>query len=220
MWIIELDAPDVSLNQYWQKFNESLVYQPVLAQDHAMSRALAIQAEGVLAYTHRLMEHTGGLSEFLWLMGHKLHEDIPTISTDTHGLSVVMAVFLQNLISYSDGISPALPSELSSDPNDTITSYPIQWQIYASGPRLPWQWGAAFILFVVLGCFLFGLCQTGWYWLAPGPWTEVPGMMMIAQATVPKLKDIDDEMKAIKLLYSVAVENELMLWSKESQDAK
>jgi hypothetical protein len=220
MWITELDAPDISLNHYWQKFNESLVYQPVLAQDHAISRALAVQAEGVLAYMQRLMEYTGGLPEFLWLMSHKLHEDIPTISTDTHGLSVVMAVFLQNLISYSDGISPALPSELSSNANDTITSYPIQWQIYASGPRLPWQWGAAFILFVVLGCFLFGLCQTGWYWLAPGPWTEVPGMMVIAQATVPKLNDIDDEKNASKMLYSVAGENELMLWSKESQDAK
>jgi hypothetical protein len=220
MWIVELDAPDLSLNQYWQNFNESLVYQPVLAQDHEMSRALAIQAEGVLAYMHRLMEHTGGLPEFLWLMGHKLHEDIPTISTDTHGLSVVMAVFLQNLISYSDSISPTLPSELSSSTNDTITSYPIQWQIYASGPRLPWQWGASFILFVVLGCFLFGLCQTGWYWLAPGSWTEVPGMMVIAQATVPKLKDIDDKKKASKMLYFVAAENELMLWSTESRDAK
>jgi hypothetical protein len=220
MWIIDLDAPDISQNHYWQKFNESLVYQTALAQDHAIARALAVQADGVLTYMHHLMEHAGGLLEFLVLMGHKLHQDIPTISTDIHGLSVVMAVFVQNLISYSDDISPALPSELSSNTNDTITSYPIQWQIYASGPRLPWQWGAAFILFVVLGCFLFGVCQTGWYRLAPGSWTEVPGMMMIAQATMPKLTDIGDEKKASKMLYFVEKEDKLMLWSTESKNAR
>jgi hypothetical protein len=220
MWIIDLDAPDISQNHYWQKFNESLVYQTALAQDHAIARALAVQADGVLTYMHHLMEHAGGLLEFLVLMGHKLHQDIPTISTDIHGLSVVMAVFVQNLISYSDDISPALPSELSSNTNDTITSYPIQWQIYASGPLLPWQWGAAFILFVVLGCFLFGVCQTGWYRLAPGSWTEVPGMMMIAQATMPKLTDIGDEKKASKMLYFVEKEDKLMLWSTESKNAR
>ncbi|KAJ4320805.1 hypothetical protein N0V94_003217 [Neodidymelliopsis sp. IMI 364377] len=216
MWIIDMQPPDVSQNQYWSKFNESLLYQDTLVQDYTITYALAEQTASALTYMNHLTGQNGMLDHLL-RMSRKLQQDIETIVSDAHGLSVIMAVLVQNMISFSDDISPKLPPELPTDPNHIITSYPIQWQIYGSGPRLAWQWAAVFVLIVILGCFLFGLWQTGKYWIAPGSWTEIPGMMMVAQATVPKLRDIEDEKKASKFLYCIGKEPELMLY--EIEDA-
>lgn len=206
MWIVDMADVDLSQNHYYQKFDERLIYQPTSAQDYTITRVLAIQTQNVLPFMNRLM--TGeGISQYLLSMSRKLQQTDLSIQSDAQGLSVVVATLIQNLISYSDQIRSGLPSELSSDPNDFIISYPIQWQIYGSGPRLAWEWVAVFILVVVLCSFCFGVWQTVWYWMAPGNWTDVSGMMVIAQESSP-LHNINVEEKASKMLYFVDTERD------------
>ncbi|KAF3000848.1 hypothetical protein E8E13_007130 [Curvularia kusanoi] len=214
MWIIKMDAPDVSQNQYWANFTEPLIYQPAQPEDLTMARALAVHADSVLSSMDRLMTPDGVLM-YLLLLSRKLRADIPAITSDVHGLTVMMGVLLQNMITCSDSLSPPLPTSLPASPDDIITSYSIQWQIVGSGPRLAWEWAAVFILAVILCCFGFGIWQTFWYRIAPGPWTEVPGMMMLAYNT-NNLEHMDDEKEASKMLYAVETEpdtSDTMLWS-------
>ncbi|KAJ4300888.1 hypothetical protein N0V90_002976 [Kalmusia sp. IMI 367209] len=189
MWIVDMKGADVSQNHYSSKYDERLTYEKSLQQDHKIALALAIQTQGVLARMDQLT--TGkGIAKYLLSISRKLQQGHPGIQSDAHGLAVVVAVLLQNLISYSDQTRPAIPLELPSESADIITCFPIQWQLYGSGPRLAWEWVAVFVLAVVLCSFCFGLWQTIWYWMAPGDWTEVPGMMVLAQASGP-LQDIE-----------------------------
>jgi hypothetical protein len=96
--------------------------------------------------------------------------------------------------------------ELSSDPVNIITSFPIQWQIYGSGPRLAWERIIVFVLAVVLCSLCLGLWQMIVYWMAPGDWTEVPGLMVLVQGSGP-LQDIKVEEKANESLYFVTEES-------------
>ncbi|KAF2445346.1 hypothetical protein P171DRAFT_512539 [Karstenula rhodostoma CBS 690.94] len=73
----------------------------------------------------------------------------------------------------------------------------------------------------VLCCLLPGLFQTIWHQMAPGEWTEVLGIMVLAQGS-PGLQDIAIEEKANKRLYCVDEEcqDKIMLWSKASGRAR
>lgn len=219
VWIVKMDKPDISQNHYYSKFDERLVYEEPLPQDHKIALSLAVQTQGVLERMDRLT--TGkGLVQHLLLFNRKLQSGHNAIQSDPQGLAVIMAVLIQNLISYSDQIRTEIPLELSPDPADVITSFPMQWQLYGSGPRLAWQWITVFVLAVVLFCFCYGLWQTLWYWMAPGEWTEVPGMMVLAQVS-GLLQDIEVEEKASQMLYYVATESgKVMLGSKKSTKAK
>ncbi|KAF2819453.1 hypothetical protein CC86DRAFT_388241 [Ophiobolus disseminans] len=220
LWIVDMADVDISQNHYNQLFDEKLIYQRPAIQDYNITRALAAQTESVLTRMDRLMMDEE-ISHYLFHIAHKLQEVDSAIKSDAEGLAVVLATIVQNLLSYSDQTRTALPSELPKDSNDIITSYPMQWQLYASGPRLKWQWASVTILIVVICCLISGLFQLIWHRMAPGDWTEVPGMMGLAQAS-PKLTDIEVEEKANKRLYYVDEESKdkIMLWSKASDRAR
>ncbi|KAH8733101.1 hypothetical protein GQ44DRAFT_766163 [Phaeosphaeriaceae sp. PMI808] len=113
-----------------------------------------------------------------------------------------MGVLLQNLLSISNKYRSPLPATMLLEPFESISSYPIQWQVYGSGPRLTWEWLAVFVLVVVLLSLSFGMYQTLRYRTGPGLWVELGGMMMLAQ-TSPSLDDMENEEKAQKRIYWV-----------------
>jgi hypothetical protein len=148
-----------------------------------------------------LVPSTGLLAQYL-LMSRMLQKTDPIIKSDAAGLSIVLGVLSQNLINTSNKYWSPLPSSLPSEPSDKITSYPLQWQLYGSGPRLAWEWAAVVVLVIVLLSFFVGMYQTLRYWMAPGFWVQLDGMMMIAQKS-PQQDDIRDEEKARKRVYRV-----------------
>jgi hypothetical protein len=135
-------------------------------------------------------------------MSRNMQTADPVVNSDAMGLSIIVGVLLQNILSTSNKYWSPLPSSLPARPEEKISSYPIQWQLYGSSPRLKWEWAAVAVLVIVLLTFCFGMYQTLRYWMAPGPWVELDGMMMIAQQT-PQLESIEDEKKAQKRMYSV-----------------
>lgn len=219
MWIVQLRPVDMSFNHYSTKHDGQLTYEKPLPQDHQIARALASQIQGVLANMDKLVGDKG-IARYLLLISRRILQLNPSMESDAHSLAVVVAVLIQNLIGYADQIRPEMPTEMPKDPSNTITSFPIQWQLYGSGPRLAWQWMTVFVLVTVLGCFCFGLWQTFWYWMSPGAWTEVPGMMVLAQIS-GDLKDIDKP-EADRKLYFVDEESKgkVLLESVDCKNAK
>ena len=206
---------DVSVNHNSANFDGRLLYQNVSSADHEITKALAVQAESILFHLHHVANDQGIL-HYLLLISEKLRTEDGAIQSDIQGFSVVLATLLQNLINYSDQSHASLSEKLPTDTKDVITSYPIQWQLYGSGPRLAWQWVTVLVLVVVLGSFSFGIWQTVWYGVTPADCMEVPGMMVLAQRSDDS-EDIDVKEKARKRLYFVDADGEgkpPLLWSK------
>jgi hypothetical protein len=201
VWIVDMQGADLSFNWYGKEWDQHIVYEPVTPSNLDIGRALAIQARDSLPRIETLVPSTGLLAQFV-LMSRMLQRTDPTINSDDAGMSIVLGVLLQNLVSTSNKYWSPLPSSLPSEHSKKITSYPLQWQLYGSGPRLAWEWAAVAVLVIVLLSFCLGMYQTLRYWMAPGYWVQLDGMMVIAQKS-PPLADIRDEEKARKRVYRV-----------------
>lgn len=200
-WIVRMQGADISFNGYGNDWNKFIRYEPTIATDYDIIRALAIQTRDSLPRLEPMVQSASLVNHFL-LMSRMLQKTDNAISSDTAGLSIVIGTLVQNILSTSSKYRSTLPSTLPSRPEDKVTSYPLQWQLYGSGPRLAWEWISVLVLLVVFTSYLFGMYQTLLYWTGPGFWTELGGMMRLAQAS-PKLKDIEDENKARKRMYRV-----------------
>ncbi|KNG45267.1 hypothetical protein TW65_07976 [Stemphylium lycopersici] len=194
VWIVDEKRPDLSFNSYGGKWDQNVLYEPTLASDFDVASGVGSEARDLLSRIESLVPATGLLPQFL-LMSRNLQASDSVIDSDAMGLSIIMGVFLQNILSTSNRDWSPLPSSLPSRSEERLSSYPIRWQLYGSSPRLGWEWVAVAVLAIILLSFCFGLYQTLRYWMAPGSWVELDGMMMIAQRT-PNLEDIDENEKA------------------------
>lgn len=200
-WIVDMAGADLSFNGYGNDWDKHIVYEPTTASDYKIIQALAIQTRDSIPRMEGLTQ-TASLLEHFLLMCRKLREVDTSIPSDANGLSIVVGVLLQNMLSVSNKYRSPLPATIALQPSERVTSYPLQWQVYGSGPRLAWEWLAVIVLLIVLASLLFGLYQTLRYRMGPGSWVELGGMMMLAQ-TSPTLQDIDNEEEARKRLYRV-----------------
>jgi hypothetical protein len=105
MWVIDTNDVDLFQNHYGSKFDERLIYEMPLPQDHEIAHALAVQTQGVLARLDRLTT-SNGIAQDLLLISRKPQQGHPGIQSDAHALAVVVDVLLQNMISYNDQTRP------------------------------------------------------------------------------------------------------------------
>lgn len=77
------------------------------------------------------------------LVAEHLGATQPNFTSTAAALAPVVGVMAQHLLS--------IGAWGTSASNATLTmSYPVRWQLYGSGPRLPWEWATAAVLVVVL----------------------------------------------------------------------
>jgi hypothetical protein len=76
--------------------------------------------------------------------------------------------------------------------NSTTRHGPVRWQVYGSGPRLPWEWVIGIVpgVLILVHAVDIGLLLTKK--LTVGPWLKIEGMMVSASAA-PTLSRISDE---------------------------
>jgi len=201
VWIVDRESPDISFNHYGAELNQRIVYGRATASDFDVANGVGTQARDVMPRLELLVPSTRLLPQFL-LMSRNLQAIDPLVNSDAMGLSIVIGILFLNILSMSNKYWSPLPSSLPSQLEDKIVSYPIQWQLYGSSPRLGWEWVAVAVLAIVLLSSCFGIYQTLRYWMAPGPWVHLDVMMMIAQRS-PKLEGVGDEETARKRIYSV-----------------
>lgn len=102
---------------------------------------------------------------------------------DTPSMTPVLAVLAQHLLTIAEWNMTA-----SSNPGATTTSFPVRWQVYASGPREAWEWAAVTVLVVVLLALLAGGLHGLATRIEPGPWLELAGIMLLANQSAPMVK--------------------------------
>jgi hypothetical protein len=215
-WIVDMNGVDLSFNGYGNDWDKNIMYEPTVASDYRVIQALAIQTRDSLPRIE-LMVQTSGLLNYFLLMSRMLQSTDGAIQSDVAGLSIVMGALLQNMLSVANKYRSPLPATLPIEPSKRTSSYPLQWQLYGSGPRLAWEWLTVVVLVIVLLSLCFGVYQALRHWMGPASWTQLGGMMMIAQ-TSPRLDDMEDEVKARKRMYRVdkATNGKLVLKSKAS----
>jgi hypothetical protein len=81
-------------------------------------------------------------------------------------------------------------------PGNTTYQGPIRWQIYGSGPRLPWEWTIAIVLGIVIMINVYDLGLLLRYkGLAHGYWLSLNGMMRTANSS-PQLNETSNTQDA------------------------
>lgn len=200
-WIINMGRPGLHLNNWGSNFNKTLIYEPGAPHDADIALALATQLQSTIPRMQGLMVSESLLKHFL-LMSRKMQHLDPAIESDATGLAIILGVLAQNLLTLGNKHRSPLPDTLLGDPGTKVTSFPLQWQLYGSGPREVWQWATVAVLAILVASLCFSLFLTLRYWMGPGSWAELDGMMMIAHGS-RDLKDMNDEAKARERSYRI-----------------
>ncbi|KAF3933819.1 hypothetical protein ABW20_dc0110224 [Dactylellina cionopaga] len=156
-------------------------------------------------------------------LGNTLNTTLPVIDDFTNGFVSFMAILVKAVQgrrpesptgagAVAPGIAAIVQQTISSgdfsdiDTDQEVCSS-IRWEVYGSGPRLPWQWAIGVVLaFGILIAFVDFLA-----WLNPrvyvAEWISVFGMLTLANGS-PKLDAFEDKDAAEKsLLYVVETES-------------
>ncbi|OJK01271.1 hypothetical protein ASPACDRAFT_41535 [Aspergillus aculeatus ATCC 16872] len=122
--------------------------------------------------------------------------------TRLDGVAAVVATVFTDMITSFDWTYSAVlqeaTSEAASGSNGTVQTTlqgPVRWQLYGSGPRLPWEWTIAIVLAVAVGVHVVDLGVVVWSrGLREGFWLSLAGMMAVAGATrgTPTSSSADD----------------------------
>jgi len=180
-WIVD-NAPDaeVSINNYGINMNTvPYLLDPSLG-DSDCAHQLAIGIGATVGSMNGLTP--AGLVYEVVLMARRLNvinENLSPVN-DTAGMTAVIATIAQHLFSIAAWNMTAFP-----DPTRLTTSYPVRWQVYGSGPRLPWEWATATVDIVILFSLLCGAVLKMMWRIQAGPWLEVGGMMLVANESGP-----------------------------------
>jgi hypothetical protein len=177
-WIVSMSGIDVSINNYGDNMNSIPVLLAPSTGDRTSAQALAIQLSSIIGRVNGLLQT--GLAYHMVLISRRLsglNTDI-SATNDTAGITIAIAAITQHLLT-----TGAWNMTVSSDPNENTTSYPVRWQVYGSGPRMPWEWASVIILVVVLTALVVGGVFTLAWQIEPGPWLEVGGMMLAANGS-------------------------------------
>jgi hypothetical protein len=76
--------------------------------------------------------------------------------------------------------------------NSTTRHGPVRWQVYGSGPRLPWEWVIGIVPGVLILVHLVDIGLLLQERLTVGPWLKIEGMM-VAASTAPTLSRVSEE---------------------------
>jgi hypothetical protein len=127
---------DLSFNKYGHDWNKTIVYGLNIASNLRVVQALAIQTRDSLPRMELLMQ-TSGLFNYFLLMSRMLQKADTSIPSDAAGLSIIKGVLLQNILSTNNKYQSPLLNTIDMRLCESISSFPIQWQVYGTGHDLP-----------------------------------------------------------------------------------
>ena len=178
IWVINEDAPWTSVNKYNQKFDidpEVLGFESI---DTNITNALSQQ---VRATASRLDNFLQDMNTTQWLLAiaRELRSRRPEYISDAEALSPSIALLTNHLLTIAQwGVT--WPED-----GEKVRSSSLRWQLYGSGPRLPWAWAAVTILAVLATTLIASLALSFWHRIVPGEWLRPAGMLVAANSSLP-----------------------------------
>lgn len=159
-----------------QKSNfSSTVVSPPSITDAANLHHLATRFSLLLPYLDNLLPKSSFAQQVVLAARH-LQDSIPGFESEPESIAPVVAFTMQHIITTARWNMTASPTEI-------VTSYPIQYYVYGSGPRVKWEWAAGVILSVIILLLCYDVYITLRHRVAPGAWLTLAGMMSLANSS-------------------------------------
>ncbi|OJJ42244.1 hypothetical protein ASPZODRAFT_147621 [Penicilliopsis zonata CBS 506.65] len=167
---------DYSINNWGSDMDPNLVRLGPFPENAAIATEAAGWFQDILPNLQSLSSNHAVIN--FTSMAVLLAQDLVSLNrgyTVQDGLAAVVAtIFTDMLTSFSWTYTD------DSNSNTTLQG-PIRWQIYGSGPRLPWEWTISSVLAVIMLILVYDLGLIVYYrGLGAGPWLRLDGMMVAA----------------------------------------
>lgn len=156
---------------------DSITVHPTSAVDEANLQRLVTQLSAMLPHLNGLLPNSS-FAEHLFLASRRLKQTTLEFETEVESLAPVLALIMQHLLTTATWNMDASTTEI-------VTSFPIRWWAYGSGPRLRWQWATGAVFSVLALMVSYDVYLTLCHRIAPGPWLKLHGMMHAAYAANP-----------------------------------
>lgn len=154
---------------------DSIVISPPSTADAANLQRLATRLSLMLPYLDNLLPKSS-FAQQLILAARYLKDSTPGLESETEGLASVVAFTMQHFITTARW-------NMTASPTKNVTSYPIQYFVYGSGPRMKWEWAAGAVLSIIILLLSYDVYITLRYRVAPGSWLTLAGMMNLANSS-------------------------------------
>lgn len=151
--------------------NSSIVL-PSSSADATVVSQLGTQFYAMLPYLNGLSPG-GSFVQLILLSARHLRSLRSEFEEEIDSLTPVLAFTMQQLLTKARW-------NMTPSATETVTSYPIRWYVYGSGPRLVWEWAAALIISSLILMLFYDVYLTLRYRVNLGPWLSVGGMMFAA----------------------------------------
>ncbi|CAJ2499913.1 Uu.00g027660.m01.CDS01 [Anthostomella pinea] len=177
-WMVdEATTADVFIDDYGKTYDtdtSALVSQPANID---IASALALQMKATTARLETLID---GLNAVWYMLAaaRNLRTARMEYASDAEAMAPVLALLATRLLSVADW-------NVSYTDAQQVTSSPIQWQLFGSGPRLPWEWVTVMVVGVLILALLGSLYVSFAYRIVPGEWLKVGGMLIAANSSSP-----------------------------------
>ncbi|KAL7276072.1 hypothetical protein RUND412_000955 [Rhizina undulata] len=174
-WIIDGDEADVSIDDYGSDKNRSFTLNEISPEDLQIADKVSTLFRNIIP-TMDALSQPGGLVQHILTVGQNL-VNAPGLANHTvNGIEPVIATIIQHMITMAEWtmVPVAEPGK------DMVLSTSIQYSVYGSGPRLPWQWAIGTVLVIALLMLVYDLGITLWWRVQIGLWLSIPGMMLTA----------------------------------------
>lgn len=178
IWIIDgASTADASVNGYGKKYDTEPEILPFAREDSDMAVSLASQVEDTAT---RLEHLSQSLNSSQWLMSiaQEVRRRRPEYVSNVEALAPTIALLTNHLLTIANW------DTILSDVN-RVESKSVRWQLFGSGPRLPWEWVTATVLGVLILSLATSLALSLCYMIVPGEWLKAGGMLVAANCSPP-----------------------------------
>lgn len=205
IWVINDELPSGSANKYNQKFDvepEIMSFEPV---DMSLTSALSQRVRDTVLRLDGFLQDMS-IAQWLLVIAREPRSRRPAYISDAEALSPSIALLPNHLLTIAQW-NVTWPED-----GARVESTPLRWQLYGSGPRLPWAWAAAAILAILAISLIASLILSFWHRIVPGEWIRPAGMLVAANSSSPiegladalVLKDSRNELGTLRVRLGVA----------------
>lgn len=178
IWIIDgASTADASVNGYGKKYDIETEILPFAREDSEMADSLASQFEDTAT---RLEQLSQSMSSSQWLMriAQEVRRRRPEYVSNVEALAPTIALLTNHLLTIANWTTNFSDIHL-------VESKSVRWQLFGSGPRLPWEWVTAAVLGILILSLVTSLALSLYYMIVPGEWLKAGGMLVAANCSPP-----------------------------------
>jgi hypothetical protein len=187
-WIVDMQSASMALHNIAAPIEPWPLPITTHHTDALIASTLATHFAAIIPMLHGQVP-SFGVVPHLAMAARMLKTRRTNFTTDIAALAPVIATLAQQQLSTASWTLRAH--------NDTlISSAPVHWQLYGSGPRMSWEWltmSFLVILFIVMAKQVLLLVV---YKIDPGSWLEPGGMLRTAHKTPQLLSTVDEVYKS------------------------